>query len=347
MQYSFSFKIPINDIFKEKDFSVLKIMSCSELKKYDFAIWENEEEKENCLDDYENYFHKNYPKNTFTFSFNSPIYSIDTKGNLQKTNHEDEFSFIVNNNIKNSYKAETKFIILEDNSNIYYKSIKYEAYLVFKNFELIEKNNNSKEYSLEIHLENQNSEQLTHIHIYKYKLVNWLATLGGIMKIITLMKMSCKFWSSYFYERSLYKLVVNRKNKYLDEKRTIVESTFSMSKNENSNNNSNNHIIHSDKINFNLNIPIKSKFLNKEAKQKRMMLCEILGLDNYLLHLDYIDRQILLEQKKNNNNKVVDCIRDVNNNINTNKFIESESKIISPKSQRNKKYNKYFQLVSE
>lgn len=78
-----------------------------------------------------------------------------------------------------------------------------------------------------------------------------------------------------------------------------------------------------------------------------MMLCEILGLDNYLFHLDYIDRQILLEQKKNNNNKVVDCIRDINNNINTNKFIESESKIISPKSQRNKKYNKYFQLVSE
>ena len=373
MQYSFSFKIPINDIFKEKDFSVLKIMSCSELKKYDFAIWENEEEKENCLEDYENYFHKNYPKNTFTFSFNSPIYSIDTKGNLQKTNHEDEFSFIVNNNIKNSYKAETKFIILEDNSNIYYKSIKYEAYLVFKNFELIEKKSNSNDYSLEIHLENQNSEQLTHIHIYKYKLVNWLATLGGIMKIITLMKMSCKFWSSYFYERSLYKLVVNRKNKYLDEKRAIIESTFSMSKNDNINNNSNNHIIHSDKINFNFSKPIKSRiysknnnrytsyciwfgnrfckgfYLNKEAKQKRMMLCEILGLDNYLLHLDYIDRQILLEQKKNNkSNNVVNCIREVNNNnINTNKFIESESKIISPKSQRNKKNNKYFQLVSE
>ena len=193
------------------------------------------------------------------------------------------------------------------------------------------------------------------------------------MKIITLMKMSCKFWSSYFYERSLYKLVVNRKNKYLDEKRAIIESTFSMSKNDNINNNSNNHIIHSDKINFNFSKPIKSRnysknnnrytsyciwfgnrfckgfYLNKEAKQKRMMLCEILGLDNYLLHLDYIDRQILLEQKKNNkSNNVVNCIREVNNNnINTNKFIESESKIISPKSQRNKKNNKYFQLVSE
>ena len=184
--------------------------------------------------------------------------------------------------------------------------------------------------------------------------------------------MSCKFWSSYFYERSLYKLVVTRKNKYLDEKRAIIESTFSMSKNENFNNNSNNHIINSDKISFNFNKPIKSRiisqsnnrytsyciwfgnrfckgfYLNKEAKQKRMMLCEILGLDNYLLHLDYIDRQILLEQKKNNN--VVNCIRDVNNNninTNTNKFMESESKIISPKSQRNKKNIKYFQLVSE
>ena len=367
MQYSFSFKIPINDIFKEKEFSVLKIMSCAELRKYDFAIWDSEEEKQNCNDNYENYFHKNYPKKTFTISFYSPIYSIDTKGNLQKTEHTDELSFIVNENIINSYLTSTKFIILEDNSNIYYKTIKYEAYIVFKNFEQI-KRKSTEGYSLEIHLENQNSEQLTHIKIYKYKLMDWLATLGGIMKIITLMKMSCKFWSSYFYERSLYRLVVTRKNKYLDEKRAIIESSFSISKNDYYNN-SNNHIIQpNNKISFNFNIPPKTRinypsnrytsyriwfgnrfckcfYLNKEAKQKRMMLCEILGLDNYLLHLDYIDKHMLLEQTKNNN--VGKSIREINNNYNNyNKNIETDTRIITPKSQRNKN-SKYFQLISE
>ena len=41
------------------------------------------------------------------------------------------------------------------------------------------------------------------------------------------------------------------------------------------------------------------------------MLCEILGLKNYLLHLDYIDRQIMLEQQ---NTKINFVINDINSN---------------------------------
>ena len=51
--------------------------------------------------------------------------------------------------------------------------------------------------------------------------------------------------------------------------------------------------------------------INKEAKQKRNMLCEILGLKNYLLHLDYIDRQIMLEQQ---NTKINFVINDFHSN---------------------------------
>jgi hypothetical protein len=39
------------------------------------------------------------------------------------------------------------------------------------------------------------------------------------------------------------------------------------------------------------------------------MLCEILGLKNYLLHLDYIDRQIMIEQQ---NTKINFDINDFN-----------------------------------
>ena len=36
---------------------------------------------------------------------------------------------------------------------------------------------------------------------------------------------------------------------------------------------------------------------NKEARRKKLMITDTLGLSNYLLHLDYIDRQIILEQQ--------------------------------------------------
>ena len=48
---------------------------------------------------------------------------------------------------------------------------------------------------------------------------------------------------------------------------------------------------------------------NKEAKQKRTMLVDTLGLNNYLLHLDYIDRQIILEQQTGEiDNKIKEII---------------------------------------
>ena len=48
---------------------------------------------------------------------------------------------------------------------------------------------------------------------------------------------------------------------------------------------------------------------NKEARQKRTMLVDTLGLNNYLLHLDYIDRQIILEQQTGEiNNKIKEII---------------------------------------
>ena len=46
-------------------------------------------------------------------------------------------------------------------------------------------------------------------------------------------------------------------------------------------------------------------YLNKDAKRKKLMITDTLGLSNYLLHLDYIDRQIILEQKTGEiNNKI-------------------------------------------
>ena len=49
------------------------------------------------------------------------------------------------------------------------------------------------------------------------------------------------------------------------------------------------------------------------------MLAETLGLNNYLLHLDYIDRQILSEQHDGDINKKIE------EKINTNKEQESDT----------------------
>ena len=60
-------------------------------------------------------------------------------------------------------------------------------------------------------------------------------------------------------------------------------------------------------------------FVDKEAKEKREKLAETLGLNNYLMHLDYVDRLILLEQYEGDINKKIDDI------INNNKRKESEN----------------------
>ena len=58
----------------------------------------------------------------------------------------------------------------------------------------------------------------------------------------------------------------------------------------------------------------KSFFSDEEAKQKRELLAETLGLDNYLLHLDFVDRQILLEQHTGEINDKIEGILMKNRN---------------------------------
>ena len=79
---------------------------------------------------------------------------------------------------------------------------------------------------MDIDLQNKNNEQIILITIYKYKLMDILSKLGGLMKIITIMKMTCTFWSSYFYEKTLYKLIVKRKNPYLEQKKLLLEPSL-------------------------------------------------------------------------------------------------------------------------
>ena len=57
-------------------------------------------------------------------------------------------------------------------------------------------------------------------------------------------------------------------------------------------------------------------YSNKEARRKKLMITDTLGLSNYLLHLDYIDRQIILEQKTGEINNKIKEILSMNNNRN-------------------------------
>ena len=345
--YKFGFKIPISDVFKDKDFSVLKIMSCKELRSYDFASWEDEDDYENCNKNYNEYFEKNYKKNDFSFSFDTPIYSIDRKGNLQKTYRENEFSFTVIKNNGALYSMETKFIVIEDNSSLVFSNKQYEANVILKNPKLLSNSQKVEGYSLSIELENTSGEQIILITIYKYKLLDVLATLGGIMKIITFMKMTCRFWSSYLYEKSLYNLVISRKNKYLEERRNMIESNYYNPNNLNRIGDNLTNPLNPSNVRVNqrehrnrpasthytsycvwfANRFCKCFYLNKEAKQKRKMLCEILGLENYLLHLDYIDRLIMLEH---HDNKVSSAINETNavNNENSSHNSDERNNVI-------------------
>ena len=53
---------------------------------------------------------------------------------------------------------------------------------------------------------------------------------------------------------------------------------------------------------------------NKEARRKKLMITDTLGLSNYLLHLDYIDRQIIMEQQTGEINEKIREIISKNNN---------------------------------
>ena len=138
--------------------------------------------------------------------------------------------------------------------------------------------------------------------------------------------MTGKFWSSFFYETTLYNLLVKRKNIYLEQKKKLLDTSVYNNKNKLKKDDTPNS---GDGLRMNRNIIINSLpgnyglkrkktkdannytsycswfmnrfcklcYDNKEARQKRTMLVDTLGLNNYLLHLDYIDRQIILEQQ--------------------------------------------------
>ena len=363
--YQFNVEMHISDVFKEKEFSTLKIISCNELLKNEFTKWPQEsnsiEKNENniqnnsrsefdnsatmCLPEYENYFSflkkNNLKENSFIFSFDTPIYTVDRKGDLHKVPHLTQFNFRVKQNFHSSYSMDTKYVVIEDDSNIYYSRKKYEAYFTMKRPILVEeKYINYNDFSINIDLQNKNNEQIILITIFKYKLLDILSKLGGIMKIITIMKMTCVFWSKKKKKKTLYKLIVKRKNPYLEQKKLLLEpslrstaskklaSSFNDKKfdpetssvrsqasvNYNytlSNYNSNiGPFALPDRVNkkdindeycsyftWIMNKFCKILYNNKEARRKKLMITDTLGLSNYLLHLDYIDRQIILEQQ--------------------------------------------------
>ena len=241
---------------------------------------------------------------------------------------------------------------------IYYTKKKYDAYFTMKHPMVIDdENKENNDFKLNIDLKNENNNQIILISISKYKLLDFLTKLGGIMKIITIMKMTCTFWSSYFYEKTLYKLIVKRKNPYLEQKKLLLEPNFKNNAARRLMNNFNDKKFDPETSsmrsqpsvnynyslnNFNSNIGpfalpnknnknnindeycsyfawIMNKFckviyLNKEARRKKLMITDTLGLSNYLLHLDYIDRQIILEQKTGEINKKIKEILSKSNN---------------------------------
>ena len=347
--YEFNVTMSISDVFKEKEFSTLKIMSCAEIKQKKEVDWASPFNESTCDLNYQNYLKKNFMSETFLLSFDAPNYTIDRKGRLIKVPHQNELSFKILENKKISYLMETKYVVIEDDTNIYYTHKKYDAYFTMKRPIELKEEDYDKQFGLEILMQNNDNDQIVLISLYKYKLLDFLAKLGGIMKIITFMKMTGKFWSSYFYEKTLYNLLVKRDNPYLSQKKKLLESLIYKRNANNSNSTMNklediksegtsknfvrlkNSLTLERKISKNsnsyasygswfINRFCKCFFVDKEAKQKREMLSETLGLNNYLLHLDYIDRQILLEQHDGDINKKIEEI------INKNKEREEKEK---------------------
>ena len=344
-KYQFNVKMSISDVFKEKTKSSLKIMSCKELQNIQNIEWVSPRNATSCDSNFERYFINNYVSNNYLFSFDAPIYTVDRKGNLQKVSHQNELRFKVENNKKFSFVMDTKYVVIEDDSNIYYTNKKYDAYFTMKRPVQLSEENTENDYSLELQLKNLNNDQMILISIYKYKLLDFLAKLGGIMKIITFMKMTGKFWSSFFYEKTLYNLIINRKNTYLEQKKELLETSIYKNTNKmqpvgTPESGDSTNIVPNDnsqqlgpfvdskdkkkKFSANyasycswfLNRFCKLWYLNKEAKQKRLMLTDTLGLTNYLLHLDYIDRQIILEQQTGEINKKIEEIINKNKGLN-------------------------------
>ena len=348
--YEFNVTMSISDVFKEKEFSTLKIMSCSEIKSKKEVSWASSFNETTCDPNYHNYFSKNYKSNSYLLSFDAPNYTIDRKGSLRRVPHQNELFFKVLKNKKISYLMETKYVVIEDDTNIYYTHKKYDAYFTMKIPVQISEEEYENKYTLEILMQNNNNDQIVLISLYKYKLLDFLAKLGGIMKIITFMKMTGKFWSSFFYEKTLYNLLVKRENPYLSQKKKLLESLVYKNANklnkemtpesgenkiyikkENVNSplnnlkNDKNSMFYASYTSWFLNRFCKCFFIDAEAKKKREMLAGTLGLNNYLLHLDYIDRQILLEQHTGNINEKIEEIINKNKEKENNNFENNDN----------------------
>ena len=351
--YKFNVTMSISDVFKEKEFSTLKIMSCSDIKKMSEVYWASPFNETTCDVNYENYLSKNYKSNSYLLSFDAPNYTIDRKGRLRKVPHQNELSFKVIKNKKISYLMETKYVVIEDDTNIYYTHKKYDAYFTMKRPIEVNKEDFEDNYRLDIMMQNNDNDQLVLITLYKYKLLDYLAKLGGIMKIITFMKMTGKFWSSFFYEQTLFNLIVKRDNPYIKQKKRLLQSLLYKNSNKlitapnsgeglniinknsyigavpsapgSTSQNEIKSISYASYCSWFMNRFCKSFFVDTEAKKKREMLAETLGLNNYLLHLDYIDRQILIEQHSGDiNEKIEEIINKNNDKENSNEDFSAE-----------------------
>ena len=357
--YEFNVTMSISDVFKEKEFSTLEIMSCSEINKKKDVIWGSALNKTTCHEHYENYLSKNV-SNSFLLSFDAPNYAIDRKGRLVKVPHQNQLRFKFIKNKKMSYIMETKYVVIEDDTNIYYTHKRYDAYFAMKRPIESTQVDIKNSFSLEIQMQNNNNDQIVLIALYKYKLLDFLAKLGGIMKIITFMKMTGKFWSSFFYEQTLYNLIVKRDNPYLKQKRKLIKSLFNKSSPERFKSGESFSVMNK---NFEIEIPInetefgkkhqhqnkeknqekekeesyasycswfmnrfcKNIFFDEEAQKKKEMLSEILGLNNYLIHLDYIDRQILIEEHMGDINEKIEEIVNKNYELHNTEINENDN----------------------
>ena len=353
--YEFNVTMSISDVFKEKEFSSLKIMSCSDIKKKSEVNWASQFNETTCDINYQKYLTKNYKSNSYLLSFDAPNYTIDRKGRLRQVPHQNELRFKVIKDKIISYIMETKYVVIEDDTNIYYTHKKYDAYFTMKRPVEEKEENFENNFRLEILMQNNDNDQIVLISLYKYKLLDFLAKLGGIMKIITFMKMTGKFWSSFFYEQTLYNLIVKRDNPYLKQKKKLVESLVYKNTNKlnkvNTPGSGENYKIMNNNIEVGipatplgmkrkkeddafsyasycswfLNRFCKSFFVDAEAKKKREMLAETLGLNNYLMHLDYIDRQIVLEQHVGDINQKIEEIINKYNEKDSNNFDENNA----------------------
>ena len=325
------------------------------LRKKSEVNWASQFNETTCDINYQKYLTKNYKSNSYLLSFDAPNYTIDRKGRLRQVPHQNELRFKVIKDKIISYIMETKYVVIEDDTNIYYTHKKYDAYFTMKRPVEEKEENFDKNFRLEILMQNNDNDQIVLISLYKYKLLDFLAKLGGIMKIITFMKMTGKFWSSFFYEQTLYNLIVKRDNPYLKQKKKLVESLVYKNTNKinkvNSPGSGENFKIMNNSIEVGipstplgmkrkkeddafsyasycswfLNRFCKSFFVDAEAKKKREMLAETLGLNNYLMHLDYIDRQIVLEQHVGDINQKIEEIINKYNEKDSNNFDENNA----------------------